>query len=82
MNHRIFINYNPDNQADRVDWFEGYLKKEIGKKGNHWWSQDVTDYWGENTRCFYFMSATEKDKYKFYKTIFFKSIVSSSTFTI
>ena len=24
----------------------------------------------------------EKDKYKFYKTIFFKSIVSSSTFTI
>ncbi len=65
MNHRIFINYNPDNQADRVDWFEGYLKKEIGKKGNHWWSQDVTDYWGENTRCFYFMSATEKDKYKF-----------------
>lgn len=65
MNYRIFIDYNTHNQQERVDWFEDYLKKEIGRKGNGWWSQDVTDYFDDNTRCFYFIDEQEKDKYKF-----------------
>ncbi len=61
MKHRILVNYHMDEKDKSVDWFEKYLELNLGKKGKAWWSQDVTDYWEWNTRCFYF---TNKRKMK------------------
>lgn len=54
MKHRVLINYHLDDADQSVNWFEKYLEENLGKKGKAWWSQDVTDYWEWNTRCFYF----------------------------
>ena len=64
-NFRIFIHYSTENMTNSVDWFEKYLDENLSRKGDKWWCQDVTDYWDNNTRCYYFRTKKVAEKFRF-----------------
>lgn len=62
MDYRVFINFEG---LQHPKWVDTYLADEIGEFGDTWWAQDVTDYWHTNTRCYYFKSKEQADKFEF-----------------
>ncbi len=65
LEYRAFVQY-PGIVDKNHDRWTTWCNENVGLIEHDWWVQDVTDYWENNTACWYFRDQETADAFEFY----------------